>query len=107
MYVDCAQVYSSPSNDLPAIGRHILRALSNFAETGPWPLNESHRSAILDVAGVKTWKEFNRGLESGAVRQFEDHLSIMGPEPHIELPLEATPEQIGSAMLKVIGAHSH
>jgi hypothetical protein len=106
MYVDCAPVYSSPSNDPTAIGRHIFKALSNFADTGPWPLDESHRSAVLDVAGVKSWKEFNRGLESGAVRQFEDHLSIMGPEPHIQLPLEATPEQIGSAMLKVIGAPS-
>jgi hypothetical protein len=104
--VDCAPVYSSPTNDLPAIGRHILKALSNFADSGPWPIDESDPSPVLDAAGVKTYKEYRRGLETGAVRKFEDHLSIMGPEPHIELPLDATPEQIGLAMLKVLGAHA-
>jgi hypothetical protein len=103
MYVDCAPVYSSPSSDATAIGRHILDALLHCADSGPWPLDKSHRAPVLDAAGVKTWKEYNRGLETGAVRQFEDHLLIMGPEPHIELPRDATPGQIGLAMLQVLG----
>jgi hypothetical protein len=104
MYVDCAPVYSSPSNDPAAIGRHIQDALLHFADSGPWPLDKSFRSPVLDAAGVKTWNQYERGLESGAVRQFEDHLLVMGPEPHIRLPRDATPEQIGVAMLKVLGA---
>ena len=104
MYVDCGPVFSASSDDPALIGRHIKNALAHCADEGPWPIDESYRSPVLDAAGVRTWDEYQRGLKSGAVRQFEDYFLAMGRAAQIRLPISATPEQIGFAVLEAIGS---
>jgi hypothetical protein len=102
-YVDKEPVCHTLSTDTEGIGNSVLSGLHCFQDGGSLPDWTTYRSPVLDAAGVSTWREYERGLRSCVVSQYEDHLLIRGDCSPINLPRTANREEIGSAVLAALG----
>lgn len=102
-YVDSQPVFESSSSDTEAIGRNVQKALAEFSVGGEMPDWSVYRSPVLDVAKVRTWGEYEKGLKGCVIGQNGDNLVMRGDHPVITLALDAPAEDIGKAVLSALG----
>ena len=102
-YINKEPVYECSPCDVAEIGSSVLAGLESFVDHGEWPDWDTFESPVLKATGLSNWSEFTRGLRDCSVYKEEKQYHIYTELPHIYLPLDSTPEQIGRAVLKALG----
>jgi hypothetical protein len=104
-YIDTSPIAEVNPTSCSAIGDAVFTAMANFkwdnsCQLPDWNTYPKH---VLDVGGFKNWSEYRRGLVDCVVEQEADQYRILTYHPHIFLPLDIGPRELGEVVLQALG----
>jgi hypothetical protein len=88
-----------------AIGEAVLESLRSFSWDNSCKLPDwnTYPSFVLEAGGFASWSEYERGLRDCYIFVENDQYHIYTELPHIFLPLDASADVIGNAVLQALG----